>query len=139
MQDNNPTFNFNYNYTYSLKETAEIERIRDKYRLLREESDFEQLKKLDRATCRRARLTAFFICLCAAVLIGVGICLICIRGGSAILGKGITRLTVTGIVLVIAGAITALMAYPIYKKILRHDKRIAAPRILAISAKLLEK
>ena len=139
MQDNNPTFNFNYNYTYSLKETAEIERIRDKYRLLREESDFAQLKKLDRATCRRARLTAFFICLFSAALIGIGICLICVRGGYAIFGKGITRITVTGIVLVIIGMISALLSYPIYKKILRHDKRIAAPRILAISAKLLEK
>jgi len=113
MQDNNPTFTFNYNYTYSLRETAEIQKIRDKYRLTREETDFEQLKKLDRATCRRAKIIALIICAAAAALSVTGTVFTVLRRGEevfSIFGRSVTKFLIIGVSLIFLGFIIACTA-----------------------------
>ena len=115
--------NNSFIYNYSAKTNKEIEEIRKRY-LPQEESKIDTLRRLD----RRARGAGIIESLCIGIIgmliFGVGMCFF--------LGVFKASAWITALIM-IAGALVMLPAYPIYKRVSRKTKEELTPAILKLS------
>lgn len=116
-------------YKYSAKENKEIQEIRKKY-LPREESKFEELKRLDYTVQNSGMLESLCAGIGGALTFGLGLCLV-----MQIIGSGVF-LIVLGVLLGIIGMCGMFAAYPVYRKVFQKTKQKFAPRILELTEEL---
>ncbi|MBQ8600627.1 MAG: hypothetical protein IJ407_04520 [Clostridia bacterium] len=116
-------------YKYSAKENKEVQEIRKKY-LPREESKFEELKRLDYTVQNSGMMESLCAGIGGALVFGLGMCL-----AMQIIGSGIILIAL-GILLGIIGMVGMLAAYSVYRKVFNKTKQRFAPRILELTAEL---
>ena len=116
-------------YRYSAKENKEVQEIRSKY-LPREESKFEELKRLDDMVQNSGTLESLCFGIGGALVFGLGLCL-----AMQVIGSGALT-TVLGVLIGIVGMVSMIVAYPIYRKVFDKTKEKLAPRILELTAEL---
>lgn len=120
-------------YTYSAEQQKEVEAIRSKY-LPREEDKLEQLRKLHAIPHRKAQTAALIVGILGALILGTGMSLV-MTPISAGLGS---FAMVLGILVGLVGMVLTALAYPIYSRILKKERRRIAPEILRLSDELLK-
>ena len=116
-------------YRYSAKENKEVQEIRKKY-LPREESKFEELKRLDYTVQNSGMMESLCAGIGGALVFGLGMCL-----AMQVIGSGVILIAL-GVLLGIIGMGGMLAAYPVYRKVFDKTKQKLAPRILELTAEL---
>ena len=116
-------------YRYSAKENMEVQEIRKKY-LPREESKFEELKRLDYTVQNSGMMESLCAGIGGALVFGLGMCL-----AMQVIGSGVFLIAL-GMLLGIIGMGGMLAAYPVYRKVFDKTKQKLAPRILELTAEL---
>lgn len=117
-----------FSYTYSAANNHEIQKIREKYIIPKEESKFEELKRLDRQVQTSGIVPSLTVGILGFLLFGLGICMAAkIIGGNVILG----------VLFGFAGFITMLFAYPVYSSFYGKAKDKFVPRILELTSELV--
>ena len=116
-------------YRYSAKENMEVQEIRKKY-LPREESKFEELKRLDYTVQNSGMMESLCAGIGGALVFGLGMCL-----AMQVIGSGLVMMVV-GILIGIIGIVGMLIAYPVYRKVFAATKEKYAPRILQLAEEL---
>ena len=116
-------------YRYSAKENTEVQEIRKKY-LPREESKFEELKRLDYTVQNSGMMESLCAGIGGALVFGLGMCL-----AMQIIGSGIILIAL-GVLLGIIGMGGMLVAYPVYRKVFDKTKQKLVPRILELTTEL---
>lgn len=129
MEENNKTFH----YTYSAEQQKEIRRIRKKY-AAPEEDKMEQLRRLDRRAGQKAQAWAVALGVMGALALGTGMSLV-MTELSGLLG-GMAMLV--GIPVGLLGIVLVALAYPVYNRILKRERRKIAPEILRLADELLQ-
>jgi len=122
-----------FNYTYSAKEQQEILCIREKYAAPKE-NKMEQLRALDRKTSQKAQAWAIAVGVLGALVMGAGMSLVMTELGSA-LGSAALFLGIAAGVLGMAGV---ALAYPVYGRVLKAERKRIAPQVLQLTEELLQ-
>ena len=112
-----------------------VQKIRTQY-TEKEHTQLDALKELDKKVKRPADVFAYIFGSISALIMGSGMSLVTTDIGTKI---GLTASMVPGIVIGIVGMGMALSTYPIYKHMLNSRKKKYAPKIMALSEKLLQK
>lgn len=131
-QDNKNEFKF----TYSAKDQEELRRIRAKYEP-GEESKMDQLRKLDAGVTGKATTVSLVFGIVGALVMGTGMSLVMTDIGLVIGLQGVAAMVV-GIVTGILGIVLAILAYPMYMKVLKKERERIAPVILQLTEELLK-
>lgn len=120
--------NVTFNYSYSAEKNTEVEKIRSKY-TPREENDFEKLRRLDRRVESAGIVESLCLGIIGALVFGIGMCffLDVFTGGALITA-----------LLMIAGTLMMLPAYPMCKRISKKTREELTPEILALSEKIMK-
>ena len=125
-----------FKYTYSAKEQEEIKRIRQKYQS-QEEDSMTRLRKLDGSATSKATVIALVLGIAGALILGMGMSLI-MTDLAVLLGMtGMTNMIV-GIVAGILGIVLVALTYPMYNKVLKHEREKIAPEILKLTEELMK-
>lgn len=125
--------NENFSFTYSAAQQKEIENIRKNY-LPKEEDKMEQLRKLHAYPTQKARMASIAIGVIGALVMGTGMSLAMTEIG-AVLGN---FAMVLGIAVGMVGMVLVALAYPIYNRVLKKQRKKIAPTILRLSDELLK-
>lgn len=125
--------NHSFEYTYSAQQQKEVEEIRKKY-LPREETKMEQLRKLHFIPTQKAQAASLTMGVIGALILGAGmnLCMTELRGF-----LGGTAMFI-GIPVEITGMVLVALAYPIYIRVLKKQRKKIAPKILLLSDELLK-
>lgn len=121
--------NTSFSYTYSAKENAEVLEIRKKY-LLKEESKFEEMKRLDDLVQSAGTTAALSLGIGGTMLMGLGLCL-----ALEVIAVG-AMAQVLGSFLGLVGVVDVSLAYPVHQKATQKAKKVYAARILELAADL---
>ncbi len=122
-----------FSFTYSAQQQREVENIRKKY-LPKEEDKMEQLRKLHAVPTQKAQARAIAVGVIGALIMGTGMSLAMTDIGAA-LGSLSMAL---GITVGLMGMVLVALAYPIYNRVLKKERRKIAPEILRLSDELLK-
>lgn len=122
-----------FNFTYSAAQQQEIENIRKKY-LPREEDKMEQLRKLHAIPTQKAQAASLAVGIIGALIMGTGMSLAMTEIGAAFGSLAM----VIGIVIGIVGMVLVALAYPLYNRVLKKQRKKIAPEILRLSDELLK-
>lgn len=126
-----------FNYTYSAKEQSEIQAIRKKYIPPEEKEDkMTQLRRLDTAVTQKATTVSLIFGVIGTLLMGMGMSLIMTDIGEML---GTTLSMIVGIVVGIAGIILVCLAYPLYNRIIKKERKKIAPEIIRLTDELMKK
>ena len=125
MDQNEETFE----YRYSAKQQEEIEAIRRKY-LPKEEDKMEQLRQMDKRVSRKGTIISIIIGVIGCLLLGVGMCCTMEWAG---------RWFVPGIIIGVIGIVMIALAYPLYERITKKERKKIAPLILKLADELKSK
>lgn len=126
----------NFSYTYSARQQKEVEAIRKKY-MPREEDKMAQLRSLHAIPTRKAQAASLVVGVIGALVMGAGMSLVMTDLGE-ILGDYRSYATLIGIVVGVAGMVPVALAYPLYNRVLRKQRKKIAPQILKLSEELLQ-
>ena len=124
-----------FEYTYSAQRQQEIEKIRQAY-LPKEEDKLDQLRKLHAIPTRKAQAVSVSAGILGALILGAGMSFIMTDLG-IILGEYQDYSMMIGIVLGLAGMVPMALAYPIYNRILKKERKKIAPEILRLTDELI--
>jgi len=122
-----------FHFTYSAAQQQEVEEIRKKY-LPREEDKMEQLRRLHAMPTKKAQAASLSVGILGALILGTGMSL-CLTDIGAVLGS---LAMVLGIAIGLVGMVLVALAYPIYNRVLKKERRKIAPEILRLSDELLK-
>ena len=125
MDQNEETFE----YRYSAKQQEEIEAIRRKY-LPKEEDKMEQLRQMDKRVSRKGTIISIIIGVIGCLLLGIGMCCTMEWAG---------RWFVPGIIIGVIGIVMIALAYPLYERITKKERKKIAPLILKLADELKSK
>lgn len=115
-----------FTYNYSAPENKEVREIRKKY-LPKQESKFEELKRLDHDVQMAGTMESLIVGIVGCLAFGVGLCLAMhVIGDSFLLG----------VFADIVGVAAMIAAYPVYRHISGKTKAKLVPRILQLTAEL---
>ncbi len=95
----------------------------------------DNLKRLDRKAKRPARIFSWTWGSLSALIMGSGMSLVMTDIGAML---GIEKVMLTGIIIGIIGMIMALINFPIYKVLLREERKKYADKILELSDKIIK-
>lgn len=123
-----------FTYKYSAKENKELQEIREKY-LPREDSQVDELKKLDTMVKRPADVFAYIFGSIGAIIMGSGMSLVMTDIAGIV---GIQNPMLYGIVIGIVGLFMVIVNYPIYKGILGSRRKKYADKIIELSDSILK-
>ena len=121
-----------FNYTYSAKQQEEIKNIRKKY-AAPEEDKMEQLRRIDRKVTQKAQKRSISIGVVGALIMGTGMSLVMTDIGELVGGFS----PVLGVVVGLVGMALVALAYPVYNRTLRKERRRRAPEIIRLSDELM--
>lgn len=135
MSDENKSFE----YTYSAKEQAEIKNIRERYIKPQDtEADkMEQLRRLDASVTKKGTLAALLVGIIGALVMGIGMSLI-MTDFSKILGEYQDHAMLIGIIVGVVGMVGVILAYPIYNRITKKERKRIAPEIIRLTDELMK-
>jgi len=122
-----------FSFTYSAAQQQEVENIRKKY-LPKEEDKMEQLRKLHAIPTQKAQAASLAVGIIGALILGTGMSLFMTDLGT-VLG-GLTM--IIGILVGIVGMVLVALAYPLYNRVLKKQRKKIAPEILRLSDELLK-
>lgn len=125
--------NHSFEYTYSSEQQKEIEAIRKKY-LPKEEDKMEQLRRLHAVPGQKAQAAAIAIGIIGTLIMGTGMSLAMTDIGAALGSLAM----ILGIVVGIVGMVLVALAYPMYNRVLKKQRKKIAPEILRLSDELLK-
>lgn len=125
MDQNEETFE----YRYSAKQQEEIEAIRRKYQP-KEEDKMEQLRQMDKRVSRKGTIISIIIGVIGCLLLGIGMCCTMEWAG---------RWFVPGIIIGVIGIVMIALAYPLYERITKKERKKIAPLILKLADELKSK
>ena len=124
-----------FRYTYSAKEQAEIKKIRQKYEP-QQEDGMTKLRKMDTKASERATVIALVLGIIGALVLGSGMSIIMTDIGAILGVTGIAGMIV-GIILGLIGIVLISLAYPVYSKVLKNERKKIAPEILRLTEELM--
>ena len=122
-----------FNYTYSAAQQQEVEQIRKKY-LPGEEDKMQQLRKLHAIPTRKAQTASLAVGIIGALIMGTGMSLAMTQIGAALGSMAM----VLGIAVGLVGMVLVALAYPLYNRVLKKQRKRIAPEILRLSDELLK-
>ena len=111
-----------------------VQKIRTQY-TEKQHTELDALKELDAKVKRPANVFAYIYGSVSAIIMGSGMSLVMTEIGEII---GLEHAMVPGILIGIVGMGMALLTYPIYKKMLSARKKKFAPKIMALSEKIMK-
>lgn len=127
-----------FNYSYSAKEQAEIKAIRQKYQAPEKaESKMEQLRRLDGAVTKKATTVSLVFGTVGALVLGSGMSLAMTNIGE-VLGLSASLAMLVGIPVGVLGIIFISLAYPVYNRTIRKERKKVAPEILRLTDELMK-
>ena len=121
-----------FEYTYSARRQQEVEAIRSAY-LPRQEDPLESLRRLHAIPTRKAQAAALTAGVLGALLLGFGMSL-CMTELGASWGA---MAFVIGIPVGLAGIALAALAWPVYTRVLKGERKRIAPEILRLTDELI--
>jgi hypothetical protein len=125
-----------FQYTYSAKEQAEIKAIRKKYEAPEQTEDkMAQLRRLDAAVTQKATTVSLVFGILGALIMGAGMSLVMTDIGATV---GIYNPMVPGILIGVIGIVLVSLAYPIYNRIIKKERKKIAPQILQLTDELMK-
>jgi uncharacterized membrane protein YccF (DUF307 family) len=125
--------NHSFEYTYSAQRQQEVEEIRKAY-LPKEEDKMEKLRKLHSIPTQKAQSSSIAVGVIGALILGTGMSL-CMTDLGAALGR---LAMIIGIIVGLVGMVLVALAYPVYNRVLKKQRKIIAPEILHLSDELLK-
>ena len=125
-----------FKYTYSAKEQSEIKKIRQKYQL-QEKDGISRLRRLDAKVTQKAIGVSLIFGIVGVLVMGTGMSLVMTDWG-IILGMTENVRMVVGIIVGLLGILLVAMAYPIYSKVLKKERKKIAPEILRLTDELMK-
>ena len=125
--------NHSFEYTYSAQRQQEVEEIRKAY-LPKEEDKMEKLRKLHSIPTQKAQAASIAVGVIGALILGTGMSL-CMTDLGAALGR---LAMIIGIAVGLVGMVLVVLAYPVYNRVLKKQRKIIAPEILRLSDELLK-
>lgn len=112
-----------------------VQKIRTQY-TEKENSQLDELKKLDAKVKRPANVFAYTVGSLGAIIMGSGMSLVMTDIGITI---GMENTMTSGIIIGIAGMLIAIINYPVYKKILSSRRAKYSAQIVALSDRIINK
>lgn len=125
-----------FSYTYSAKEKDEILKIRQKY-TDRDEDKMERLRRLDAQVAKKAQVVSLTLGTVGVIMLGFGMSLFMSDLGIT-LGLKDTAALAVGIAVGTVGGIIAGVAYPVYNKVTKIQRKKIAPEILKLTDELMK-
>ena len=127
----NRSNNESFSYTYSAKEKEEVKNIRNKYQPQKEElvDKMQLLRTLDASVYKKAAFYSIVIGTLGALIMGYGMSC-CMVWADA--------LFIQGIIIGVSGIVLICLAYPIYNKTLKKERKKIAPEIIRLSDELMK-
>ena len=122
-----------FSFTYSAEQQKEIEAIRNKY-LPKEADKMEQLRRLHAIPTQKAQASSLAVGVVGALIMGTGMSLAMTQIGAALGSLAM----VIGILVGIVGMVLVALAYPLYNRVLKKQRKKIAPEILRLSDELLK-
>lgn len=135
-ENNEQKKNNEFHYTYSAIEQEELKRIREKY-ADREESKMERLRRLDRSVTNKAQMAALSAGIIGALILGFGMSLAMTELGN-VLGAHSGLSMVVGSVIGVLGCVLVSLAYPLYNRVLKKERKKNAPEVIRLTDDLLK-
>jgi len=117
----------NFKYSYSSSQRKEIELIRRKYVESKNESNLDELRRLDRAITNKASFVGVGVGLIGSFLMGIGLALV-LNYDNYIIGVSIGSLGIVGMII----------ALPVNKKILKYQRKKNSQKVIELTDKLLK-
>lgn len=122
-----------FSFIYSAAQQQEVKEIRKKY-LPQEEDRMEQLRKLHAIPSQKAQAGSIAVGVIGTLILGTGMSLFMTDLGAAL---GMFSM-VLGIMAGIAGMLLIALAYPVYNRVLKQERRKIAPEILKLTDELMK-
>ena len=122
-----------FSFTYSAQQQQEVEAIRKKY-LPQETDKMEQLRRLHAIPTQKAQRAALAVGIIGTLIMGTGMS-VCLTDIGMPLGSLAMLL---GVAVGITGMVLAALAYPVYNRVLKKQRKRIAPEILRLSDELLK-
>lgn len=116
-----------FSYIYSAKEQEELIRIRNKY-LPEKDDKMENLRKLDQSVYKKATIYSLISGIVGALVMGIGMCCTMVWED---------KMFIPGIIIGLIGIILVSIAYPVYNRILKSERKKIAPEIIRLTDELL--
>lgn len=116
-----------FSYTYSAKEQEELIRIRNKY-LPEKDDKMENLRKLDQSVYKKATIYSLISGIVGALVMGIGMCCTMVWED---------KMFIPGVIIGLIGIILVSLAYPVYNRILKSERKKIAPEIIRLTDELL--
>ena len=126
-----------FQYTYSAKEQEEIKKIRMKYSAPPQEDKMTALRRLDAAVTKKATSASLVFGLIGTLVLGLGMSLAMTDIGQ-MLGMQEGTDLLFGIIIGLIGIIVLSVAYPVYNRIIKKERKKIAPEIIRLSDELLQ-
>ena len=117
-----------FQYTYSAREQEEVKRIRSKY-VPTEENKMERLRRLDAQVGQKATMYGIIVGVIGTLILGTGMSCCMVWGGAVF---------ILGIVVGVIGMAVLALAYPVYNRILKKERKRVAPEILRLTEELMK-
>ncbi len=111
-----------------------VQKIRTQY-TEKENTQLDELKKLDAKVKKPANVFAYVFGSVAAIIMGSGMSLVMTDIGEML---GIENSMFYGIAIGVIGMLMAIVNYPVFKKILASRRKKYADRIIALSNKIMK-
>lgn len=127
--NNNETFKM----TYSAQQHKEVEEIRNKY-MEQPKDKMDRLRELDESVTKKPLAIALTIGIIGTLILGLGMSFIMSDFGKLLGSLAFPIGMATGIV----GIILLACAYPLYKKILKKERKKITPEILRLTDELMK-
>lgn len=127
--NNNETFKM----TYSAQQHKEVEEIRNKY-MEQPKDKMDRLRELDESVTKKPLAIALTIGIIGTLILGLGMSFIMSDFGKILGNLAFPIGMATGVV----GIILLVCAYPLYKKILKKERKKITPEILRLTDELMK-
>lgn len=125
-----------FKFTYSAKQQEEIKAIRNKY-VAPKEDKMAQLRRLDAKVTKKASSVSLAVGIIGALILGMGMSLT-MSEFSEILGSYRDKAMLIGIIIGVVGIVLVCLAYPIYNRIVKKERKKIAPEIIRLTDELMK-
>lgn len=116
-----------FNYTYSAEQQEEIKNIRKKY--VEEEDAMERLRRLDGSVYKKGTSASIAVGVVGTLLLGVGM-------SCAMVWQGFWF--IPGIIIGVIGMAVIALAYPLYQRVIKKERKKIAPEIIRLTDELIK-
>lgn len=127
-----------FNYIYSAKQQDEIKSIRKKYAAPEEQEDkMTQLRRLDASVTQKAQAVSLVFGIIGALIMGFGMSVVMTDLGE-IFGSNREMALPVGIIIGVVGIVLVSLAYPLYNRIVKKERKKIAPQIIRLTDELMK-